>query len=327
MKAAQDQIFALSESLKGIYGEFHAQLQTVTFEDDTTKNIVERIKNAENAFDKLDSNFQKGIVLGKEAQALLKRTLLFVNNIKQSFQYLDSMNEKTNNIIKTLNNLYIEEFKLQKNTLENNFQMEVTKCEEIKNKKISELLKIQKENKYSQKEAVFDFETKEVEKLEEIAQQKISNVLFDSITDDWSKNTSVFGDKINNKTNVLFLVEDDQNNKFGGVLYDEINIDTWIDTKTSFIFSLVRNGILNPIKFDLQFGQNRAFIVSVKDNHWLFVFGKNEARDTRDICIKKKGISGNKCSPTCYNAKIGDLNDGNEFIPKRIRVFQLSDSL
>ncbi|ELP89540.1 hypothetical protein EIN_219620 [Entamoeba invadens IP1] len=93
----------------------------------------------------------------------------------------------------------------------------------------------------------FGLENGERQKLEEITKKKISNIVFNSFEDDWSKDTSVFDDKIKGKSDLLFLIEDDQKNKFGGVYYGTIDKSgQWLKNDTSFIFSIVRNGELNP---------------------------------------------------------------------------------
>ena len=46
--------------------------------------------------------------------------------------------------------------------------------------------------------------------------KKCSEIIFDSDIYDWSKNTSVFGEKVINKSNLLFVVEYTNNNKFRG---------------------------------------------------------------------------------------------------------------
>ncbi|ELP88815.1 hypothetical protein EIN_103380 [Entamoeba invadens IP1] len=173
----------------------------------------------------------------------------------------------------------------------------------------------------------FGLENGERQKLEEITKKKISNIVFNSFEDDWSKDTSVFDDKIKGKGDLLFLIEDDKKNKFGGVYYGKVDKSGyWLKGDTSFIFSLVRNGELNPKIFLLKEGQaDNAFISCLTNNSYLFAFGNNDTTKNSDIDVGKCGSKYNKCTPTRYTAQSGDLINGQTYTPKSIHVFQLSN--
>ena len=78
----------------------------------------------------------------------------------------------------------------------------------------------------------------EKNQLESWTGKKCSEVLFDSDKDDWSQDTSVFGDRIMYKSKLCFIVEDTMNNKYGYYLPTTINEYYWTKADGSFLFSL-----------------------------------------------------------------------------------------
>ena len=98
---------------------------------------------------------------------------------------------------------------------------------------------------------------KEKKQLEEWTNKKCGEVVFDSDKDDWSKNTSVFHTKVINKSHLIFLVEDTNNNKFGYYFNGCVNeIASQIKVPDSFLFSLKSNGRINGM---MKFEQKDAF--------------------------------------------------------------------
>ena len=98
-------------------------------------------------------------------------------------------------------------------------------------------------------------ETEEVEQIEKWTELECEEIIFDSRKDNWAKNTSVFNDKIMGKEHLLFVIEDEEGEKFGYYLnsqivkkYDEL---IKIDNK-SFLFNLQSNGrIEQPRKYEI----------------------------------------------------------------------------
>ena len=60
-----------------------------------------------------------------------------------------------------------------------------------------------------------NIEYEEKKQLEEWTGKKYSEIIFDSDIDDWDVDTSVLNDKLGKRSDVLFVVEDTENNKFG----------------------------------------------------------------------------------------------------------------
>ena len=135
---------------------------------------------------------------------------------------------------------------------------EMKKLSEGYDKQLNEIKKeIMKPDEFKKmielQEFVFYHERKQIE---EWCGKKCGEILFDSNKDNWSVNTSVFDSKIINKSNLVFVVEDTNNNKFGYYLptkVDKIYSDSKsnIKSKQSFMFTLKSNGRVNGMyKFE-----------------------------------------------------------------------------
>ena len=124
----------------------------------------------------------------------------------------------------------------------------------------------------------------EMKQIEEWTNKKCGEVIFDSNTDDWSVNTSVFDYRIMNKSNLMFVIEDDKNNKFGGYITSQIKCQTWITDSNAFVFSLKSNGRLNGMmKFNITEPQYAFYLYQKSYFYDLFLIGGGN-----DIGIYKK---------------------------------------
>ena len=63
----------------------------------------------------------------------------------------------------------------------------------------------------------------EMKQIEEWTNLHVDTMLFNSEKDDWSMKTSVFDEKIKNKSNLIFLIEDFDGNKFGVFIMNKID--------------------------------------------------------------------------------------------------------
>ena len=93
----------------------------------------------------------------------------------------------------------------------------------------------------------YNLSLSEIIQLEEWTNKKCSEVLFDSNKDNWSQNTSVFDDRVHGKNQLIFVVEDTNNNKFGGYIGSTINQLGWTTDSNAFVFSLKSNGRLKKM--------------------------------------------------------------------------------
>ncbi|BFU24696.1 trichohyalin, putative [Entamoeba histolytica] len=164
-----------------------------------------------------------------------------------------------------------------------------------------------------------------IKQIEEWTERRINNILFDSDKDDWSKNTSVFEERIWNKEHIIIIIADDEGNKFGGYVIEKINkVDEWIYDSHSFVFSLESNGrIEGMMKFDIK-QPEYAFYLCNQSSDCLFAFGYygdisvgKENNKTESYCyqhsFKYKGISNALCGKQLPE----------RFTPKRIIVIEM----
>ena len=136
----------------------------------------------------------------------------------------------------------------------------------------------------------YDLWLEEIEVLKRWTKLKCGEVIFDSNEDDWSVETSVFDSRILNRSKLVFIIEDTDNNKFGYYLNKTVNMFSMltknydcVDYKT-FQFSLESNGrIAYPIKYeikDINYGGYVLFFQSEPKLIWL-----------GNICLDKQGTN------------------------------------
>ena len=187
-----------------------------------------------------------------------------------------------------------------------------------------------KREEKEKKEEVFLNES-EIKQLQIWTNRKCDAILFDSEKDDWNSNTSVFDKKIFGKTDLIFVVEDINGNKFGAYIHSRINqYDTWIYDKNSFLFTLqsnqqMKNGM---IKFEIQkqhmkhacylYQQSDAALIAFGTGHTIHL--NKEERKEKCLCYQNNvsynyHLVSNAFIPNC-------LNNREKFTPKRIIVVE-----
>ncbi|ELP94712.1 hypothetical protein EIN_340300 [Entamoeba invadens IP1] len=300
--------------------------------DNTTLPRNQRIAAAENY---IKSSSYMGLFAAQIQQ--VKNSLNRFNRLLDASTFNDK-DPKYTTVVYLLNKLYDEEYNESVRNLQqmlmsqriNGIQYD-QKMKEIsaylssRKTSLSDLFVTNKPN------TMFPINDEEIAVLEEFTTRKISSVLFDSDKEDWSKNSSIFHDKIYRNNMLCFLVEDDRNNKFGGVMYDTvIDGNGWTRSSSAFIFSLIRKGILKPKKFvirqsrgfdfeDRDIPEEGAFVLHRQQHEFLFGFGGG-----CDFEVSKKGEKSSRCIPGTYIAQLGDLMDDKYFNTKRVLVFKLN---
>ncbi|BFU23355.1 trichohyalin, putative [Entamoeba histolytica] len=160
-----------------------------------------------------------------------------------------------------------------------------------------------------------------IKQIEEWTEKRINNILFDSDKDDWNVNTSVFDQRIMNKEHVIIIIEDLEENKFGGYVNEKIDkVVTTFNDSHSFVFSFESNGRMKGMKkFDIKV-QRYAFILNSQADDYLFGFGLS------DIVVGKEN---NKTASHCsqhsfsYDGIRNTLCGKFYFTPKRIIVIEM----
>ena len=174
----------------------------------------------------------------------------------------------------------------------------------------------------------------EKKQIEEWTNKKCSEILFDSDKDNWNQNTSVFDDRVQYKSNLIFVIEDTNNNKFGAFISASIQPNgNYTTDYNSFLFSLKSNGRLNGMqKFEIQ-SNNAQYACNLrsKSDTYLIAFGGFYW----NICIDKENYKSQNsyCREYIYdynyhgyqNTFLPNCANGNavNYTPKRFVVIQM----
>ena len=136
--------------------------------------------------------------------------------------------------------------------------------------------------------------------------------------------TSVFNERIIGKKQLVFLIEDEDGEKFGYYLNTEVieKYRDWIETDNkSFEFNLQSNGrIKQPMKFEIENLEWGGYRLYKKSENYLIRLG--------DIYLKKENFKNYSC---CwknenwfdYHGIEKALCGKHDFTPKRILVIQM----
>ena len=163
-----------------------------------------------------------------------------------------------------------------------------------------------------------------MKKFEEILEMKQKCILFDSEQDNWKIRSSVFGNQVINKPQIVIMIETMNNKLFGVYLSDEIEkYEEYIQYAHSFMFSVTEE---NEIEiYQRKYEGKNVFKLYKSNNEKLFEIGNEE------IIIYKEGKSStyqyNENSVFHYQNYDQYENEINEFIPKRIVVYQFEESI
>ena len=160
--------------------------------------------------------------------------------------------------------------------------------------------------------------------IEDWTRKKIISIVFDSDEDNWETGKE-FSQYIIGKSNLLFMIDDEQNNRFGGYINSKITeSDKFIHDDNAFIFSLRSNGRLSkPTQFKIKNPED-AFISITDHDRYIFAFGGGY-----DIKLdSKKTANYANSNPSSYDfrghedALYGKIYP-NRFTPKRWVVYQM----
>ncbi|ELP90913.1 hypothetical protein EIN_360860, partial [Entamoeba invadens IP1] len=315
----QNQFATLStlyDKVRDEYTTFNNMKIETIFVDNKSLSLAQRLTNTEKFLDQIEEKFLRRQTIIQSYNNILEKLDELTKQLKSNYNEVSKQSE--------IEKAY-EVFNLQILLIEEQYKNKIEPFEEqiqiINNEKASIIDEIRKSKMYSMylktTEPPVIITQGEKESLEILLNQKITNVLFDSTIDDWSLNSSVFSERVLNKSNLCVLIEDTNHNKFGGVFNGEISdIGHYHNGGESFLFSLVRNGTLNPKKF--RKSNNYSFYEMCcyeQNSKVLFSFGFYD-----DICVYKKGIDKNFCKPCTFTAKQNELTDNDKFVTKSIII-------
>ena len=167
------------------------------------------------------------------------------------------------------------------------------------------------------------------ESLCELCEMEIKEMLFHSDIHRWSVNNSEFVEKVKGHRHVCVVIEDNNNNIFGGYVSKEIVINEWIIDQTAFVFSMKKDGKYHPKKYPIMEGGNGLFVFPEFRNG-LFIFGGGNADDNspKDISVVKKSDDCDRCFSIQQSFNYGKdkkaLTGNDQFFVSRIIVYELN---
>ncbi|KAL7720684.1 TLDc domain-containing protein [Entamoeba marina] len=222
--------------------------------------------------------------------------------------------------LKQLQQQKILEFEEKKNELKglifNKYEIEKQKESDNDNDMLNS-----KEQQQLLNDIEFNVIENSMSKLKEWCGKQKHNIIFDSLIDgDGSDN--VLMNKVTNKSHLYFISFDTNNNVFGGYFRKSINVvDSYIEDRKSFVFSLLRNGVMKNLKYLMHNDRSWSFRLYSGSN-WLYRFGDG------DIGAYKIGEASSYCSQNTYeyyNETKPFVDCGtNPFIIKRIVIMKMS---
>ena len=160
--------------------------------------------------------------------------------------------------------------------------------------------------------------------MENWTSKKCTEIVYDTNRDGYPKdNTNTFEMKVKNRSNLIFIVEDTNGNKFGGYLNATLtNVQAWTTDSNAFVFTLKSPGRnLGMRKFNIKSDKtNNAFYLWNHSDSYLFQFGG-------EFYIYKEN---NKTSCYCgqnyfdyQGLSYPFTGNSNNFTPQRITVIQM----
>ena len=168
------------------------------------------------------------------------------------------------------------------------------------------------------------------ESIKQLTSMSIKEELFNSDTHRWSEKDSEFAALLTNKSNVCIVIEDTNENIFGGLISQPLRPGKCIDDEKAFIFSIKRDSHFHPKKFFKQEKYHDFFLNKDTDPMLLFSFGCEIVGNgivSKDIIVFKKGNPQKPCRSVQvafnYQGEKHVLTGDKHFQVKRIIVYQL----
>ena len=169
----------------------------------------------------------------------------------------------------------------------------------------------------------------QMKQLEEWTQKKYGEILFDSDINEWS-NPTILNEKINGREKLIFLIEDEDGEKFGYYLntqkekhMNEIKTDSG-----SFHFNLESNGRLEtPMKFEIKDINNGGIMIFENSCGFLIKLGDivvfNKEYKHISSCQQNENIFDYHEIKDALCGKTIEKGSTEHFVPKRIPVIQM----
>ena len=339
--------------------EFINQIQNIQIHQHTTEETQEpsqttlknKLKDLETQYDQTFEIYQRYYTLIEFHKSIIES---FENFQSETYSFISSTSEQKeiygNKINSLMDEMLSTEEKIQpcsQKYIENNYtswklttkqyeeeletsQKSMKKSEELRQRSIEKQLDSENRSlRYEMMKKQYKLTEAESEQLEEWTWLKFGPILFDSKKDNIKENRCELIERIVGKSNVLFLIEDKQKNKFGYFQSTpfENTTNVWLPTdEKAFVFSLESNGRIDyPLKCEIKDTKN-GYKLFLKNDNRLIAFGSNaillkkhQMKD-KSYCEQKDNIFDYHNRSTVLTGK--DYPNWH-FTPKRILVFEM----
>ena len=253
-------------------------------------------------------------------QKQLKQLQLHKEFIKSQEQLLQSLKQFEITISTTLQN--------SKNELETT-KSEITQFinsqtnEQIKNEMIQQYQLIEKES--------LQLTNEQIKQLEQWTSKSFGKILFDSKVDNWSKETSVFHEKIMNHSHLLLIIEDEKEEIFGYYLHSEMKneFNSYVNTTMeSFLFNIQSNGRLNEMKQFKMMKEGLGYHLYKPSEEYLICFGdimlmKYEKKENCCVFQNEYSVYNYDGLKSALCGSIPNAFGAMEFVPKRFKIVEM----
>ena len=315
----------------------------------SVEEVEQNLKAIQNEIQQLPTTLTKYLKYVQEGGLEMKSN----GSVEEQIGSLESVLDRMKEIVQQKKTINQQKEIILKNIVEifQNSMLEKNDIENYHDKVVFQLVRLEEERhakRMTELKSYFCQEIKdemkdivdhvEIQQLQEWTEKKCDEIVFDSEKDNWSVNSSVFDDKVKGKKDLIFLIESDDGDKFGGYVTATINgTGSWIKDENSFVFSLKKmNEIEKRMKFEIKENcAENAFYMDSKSNDNLFKMGyynyyynyyynssiQISKRNNTSYCQQKNDVYDfhdveNAFIPKC-------MNNYREFTPKRITVIQM----
>ena len=307
---------------------YYADIQK-KYEDNPDDSNEKRLQKQETYFDLMFEKYittkeilEKGMMMKELMKNVQNKFDIFINHWKAnktSFGHklnliLDQIEETEKNVKGKIftdhNNIMINE-----NLLDERKDWNITK-EERKEHEREENIRMKIHSEEIEKRLKVTNEIlseNELLMIEKETKRCFSTVLFNSDRDNWSSSKNNFFSKIQNQSNLFFLVETTEQKKFGCFISTKIGYKgQFLPDKNAFIFKFENDKL---IKFPIKDFSNAIKISEKSNDDYLFVIGHAISlfEEHGDIVIKKSERK-DKCS--CYQSSFNYNGKQNALIDK-----------
>ena len=330
----QKEFETINEAMK----EYYEYLNEEQYQEKQNETDEEKLTRLENTLNRIPEIVEKRTTLKQSASGMIS----MMKTVSKQFEEITGgeedqavVGDATNEIVESIMNLrqkmlddLISPMQKQIEEAKRKYAMEMERLQRNKKEGTIEMKqRIKKEKEIVEEKAKmedFNLSNEECDLIEEWTKKSIDSVVFDTKKDNWNKNTCTFNDKITNRGQMVFLVEDTENSKFGG--YVEMNVgdandhrDRIVNDSNAFVFSLKLHGKSTGKRFNLRMN-DQPFAMRTSSNDTMFIFGNG-----CDIRVCKFGVLGSYCSQSSYDYKgmMNVLCGQRNFLPKRVVVIQM----